>query len=587
MNREHGAWKCHRCQEEGSFFSFQERQGDKPERLSRELANRWDVWDYMVDLCMIELLDESDALSYLHDERGFTSRTIAESRLGWIPDNIMDLMLEKWTMTDLKGAGLVSDTNYPLFWHRVLVPYFDRDNVVMLRAKEIGGNILQAKDTSIRLFGSNNIRGHSEVYLCEGEMDAIYLNQLGYPAAAAPGAGSYQEDWNTWFESARRVYVCFDSDDAGRKGSHRTAQMIGSRSRQVEFPIPDKAKSTDTTEFFIRDLHTTDEFDALVSEVRGERIFSIESSLAERDRLLKTEGVKLGLEELDRCLLPGLLPGQLMTILAKTGAGKTALLSQLLHNLSSWTNFEETEGGLAVPTLVLSLEQTKSELADRMERIGRLNIPKLDRPTLGSWYSKVRICDENRVPPEDVPVLVDEFIAEVGEPPKVVMVDYLGYWSRSFPGKSKYEQTSEAVMELKRIAKEFEMSIIAPHQVSRAGRRGERLDMDFARDSGVVEETSDFMLGLFKPGERFLDDEGEEDYSDIEWRKRADTRLEILKSRHGSVGRTLMFYWAPFSLSLIERGSHLERKVEQEWIMADMNMVYEDVMKVHRGLKFI
>jgi hypothetical protein len=418
-------------------------------------------------------------------------------------------------------------------------------------------------------------------------MDAIYLNQLGYPAAASPGAGSYQEDWNTWFESARRVFVCFDADQAGRKGSYRTAQIIGSRARQVEYPIPDKATSTDTTEFFIRDLHTTDEFNTLVGSVRGERIFSIESSLSERDRLLKAEGVKLGLEELDRCLLPGLLPGQLMTILAKTGAGKTALLSQLLHNLSSWTNFDETEAGLAVPTLVLSLEQTKSELADRMERIGRLNMPQLDRPTLGSWYSKVRICDENRVPPEDVPVLIDEFIAEIGEPPKVMMVDYLGYWSRSFPGKSKYEQTSEAVMELKRIAKEYEMSIIAPHQVSRAGRRGERLDMDFARDSGVVEETSDFMLGLFKPGERFLDDEGEEDYSEIEWRKRADTRLEILKSRHGSVGRTMMFYWAPFSLSLIERGSHLERKVEQEWVMADMNMVYEDVLKVHRGVKFI
>jgi hypothetical protein len=586
VNREHGAWLCHRCQESGSFFDLQERLGDTPERIDKEIAHRWDVWQHMVDLCIMELLDQSDALSYLHDERGFTSRTIAEYRLGWVPENIMDLLLERWTIADLKNAGLINDKNYPLFWNRILIPYYDRGHVVALRAKDMGGNILQTKDTSIRLFGSNNIRGHSEVFLCEGEFDAAYLHQMGYPACASPGAGAYQEEWNTWFESARRVFVCFDADEAGRKGAHRTAQIIGEKARIVELPVPNEAKSADITEYFLRDLHTKDEFDHLISTVRGERIFSVTSALAERDKLLEHEGVKLGFSDLDRCLLPGLLPGQLMTVLAKTGAGKTALLSQLLHNVSSWSSFDGSESGLTVPTLVLSLEQTKSELSDRLERIGRLYLPSLERENLGEWYSKVRICDENKVPPEDVPVLIDEFIEEVGEPPKILMVDYLGYWSRAFPGKSKYEQTSEAVMELKRIAKEYEVVILAPHQVSRAGRRGERLELDFARDSGVVEETSDFVLSLFKPGEKFEADDVA-DLDEVDWRKRADTRLEVLKSRHGSVGSTLMFYWAPFSLALVERGSSLERKVEQEWVMADMNWVYEDVLKVHRGRKFI
>lgn len=588
VNRDHGAWLCHRCQESGSFFDLQEKLGDKPERFSRDLAHRWEVWQYMVDICQVELLDQSDALSYLHEDRGFTSRTIAEYRLGWVPDNIMDLMLDKWTLTEMKEAGLVTDENYPLFWNRILIPYLDRDRVVALRAKDMGGNILQTKDTAIRLYGSNNIRGYSEVFLCEGEFDAIYLSQLGYPACASPGAGLYQEEWNSWFESARRVFICFDADEAGRKGAHRAAQLIGNRSRIVEFPVPKAEKTTDITEYFLRDLHTKDDFEELIGNVRGERIFSVGAALAERDKLLDQEGVKLGFSELDRCILPGLLPGQLMTVLAKTGAGKTALLSQFLHNLSSWSSFDGAETGLSTPTLVLSLEQTKSELSDRLERIGRLYYPQLERKHLDEWYSKIRICDENKVPPEDVPVLIDEFITEIGEPPKVLMVDYLGYWSRAFKGKSKYEQTSEAVMELKRIAKEYEVSIIAPHQVSRAGRRGERLELDFARDSGVVEETSDFVMSLFKPGEKFDTDEMDiDDLEELDWRKRADTRLEILKSRHGSVGQTLLFYWAPFSLAIVDRGSKLERKVEQEWVMADMNYLYEDVLKVHRGVKFI
>jgi hypothetical protein len=208
-----------------------------------------------------------------------------------------------------------------------------------------------------------------------------------------------------------------------------------------------------------------------------------------------------------------------------------------------------------------------------------LHYPSLDRNAFAGWYSASRVNDENKIPPGEVPVLIEEFIDEVGVPPKVLMVDYLGYWSRAFPKKSKYEQVSEAIMELKRIAKEHEITVIAPHQVSRAGRIGERLELDFARDSGVVEETSDFVISLFKPGTKFDEDE-ESDQRD--WRKRADTRLEVLKSRHGGVGTTVMMWWAPYSLALDERGSWLEKSVEDEWYSESMGLLYEEVLTAHR-----
>lgn len=579
VNRDHGAWICHRCQESGGFIDLQEKLGDKPEPLFKDLASRWEVWRWLVDYCMGELLDASHALEYLKDERGFTSETIAKNRLGYVPNDIMDRALEKWTLEELKQAGLVGDKNYPIFWDAILIPYLERDNIVALRGKQIDGGIFQAKDTAVRLFGSNNIRGHSEVYLCEGEMDAMYLHQEGYPACAAPGAGVFQEQWVTWFTDARRVYICFDADEPGVRGAHRTSQLIGKKSRIVELPVPKNQKSTDITEFFLRDFHTKDEFDALIDNLRGERIYSISMALEERDKMLSDHGIKTGFGELDRALLPGLLPGQVMTILAKTGAGKTAFISQLLHNMSSWSSYDNSHTGSAIPALVLSLEQTKSEMAERFERIGRIHYPQVTQEEIGQWYSNIRICDENKIPPEDVHVLVDEFIEEVGVPPKVLMVDYLGYWSRAFPKKSKYEQVSEAVMELKRLAKQLEVVVIAPHQVSRVGRRGERLELDFARDSGVVEETSDFVLSLYKPGEKYEDDE---EYVEIDWRKRADTRLEVLKSRHGGVGTTVLMYWAPYSLALIERNSWLEQKVQDEWYSESMGLLYDQVLKNHR-----
>ena len=131
------------------------------------------------------------------------------------------------------------------------------------------------------------------------------------------------------------------------------------------------------------------------------------------------------------------------------------------------------------------------------------------------------------------------------------------------------------MMELKRLAKDHQMAIIAPHQMSRVARHGQRVDLDTARDSGVVEETSDFVFGLYRPS----DDDGEVDYL-----RRAEVRLEVLKSRHGNVGRQVSMLWAPYSLALVWRPRKMEVKVATEWAMYDRQASYEDVVKMHLGL---
>lgn len=576
INREHGAYMCHRCGESGSFFQLQVKLGDKPEPAAASVADKWRLWEDMVSECQDGLLEAPDALEYLRVSRGLRAETIGKYRLGWAPRNIMDRMLTRWKMYDLRNAGLVTDENYPLFWDRLIIPYFQRNHVVTLRGKQLGGNILQAKDTSIFLFGADNLRGHSEVFICEGELDAMFLDQMGYPACAIPGALNFQEHWVTWFDDAKRVFVVLDADDAGRKGAAKIEQMLGRRARIVELPVPQGQKSTDITEYFLRDFHSQDEFEHLIDRYRGQRLYTFLDGIKERDELLMKEGIRLGWSDLDYAIAPGLLPGQVVTVLAKTGAGKTAFLTQICHNLSSWQTYDKTDGGPGIPTLVLSLEQTKAEYMNRLERTSKLYNTAPDPVELNQWYSNLRICDENKIPPQDVPHIVDEFIDDVGEPPRLIVVDYLGYWARAFKAKSKYEQVSEAVMELKRLAKDTGAAIVAPHQVSRLSKVGQRIDMDFARDSGVVEETSDFVFSLFRPGENKEDEDSD---------NQMDVRLEILKSRHGNVGRQVLMLWAPYSLALIPRGGRLEQKVKAEWLMAEAQADYEEVLKMHKGLR--
>jgi KaiC/GvpD/RAD55 family RecA-like ATPase len=576
VNRDHGAFMCHRCGESGSFYDLQVKLGDRPEPAIKDMADKWAVWSDVVVECQDALLEAPEALAYLRERRGLRAETIGKYKLGWAPKDLMDRLLKRWTLGDLRHAGLVADNNYPIFWDRLLVPYFQRDHVVTLRGKALGGNMLQAKDTSIHLFGVDNVRGHSEVYICEGELDAMYLDQLGYPACAIPGALNFQEHWATWFDDAKRIFVVLDADEAGRKGATKIQTLLGRRARIVEFPVPHGQETTDVTEYFLRDLHTKDDFEQLIDRARGQRLFTFKEGIIERDDLLTREGLRLGWPDLDYAISPGLLPGQIVTVLAKTGAGKTAFLTQVIHNLSSWSTYDDSDGGPGIPVLFLSLEQTKAEIMTRLERTAGLFNSSADADEIDRWYCKLRICDENKIPSTDVPHLIDEFIDDVGEPPRMVIVDYMGYWARAFKAKSKYEQVSEAVMELKRLAKDFGTTVLSPHQVSRLGRVGQRLEMDFARDSGVVEETSDFVFSLYRPGEG----EEEEDAQ-----RRMDVRLEILKSRHGNVGKQVLMAWAPYSLALVPRGGRMEKSVKAEWILKDAQADYGEVLRFHKGLR--
>lgn len=584
VNREHGAWMCQRCQEKGSFYSLQKRMGDEPEPYEKDLADKRKVWADAVPILQNTLIERGDLLKYLKD-RGLSAKTLGKYKIGYAPkDFIEQLRAKGYTFRDLKNAGLYTEYNskdVPLFWDRLMIPYFQRGSVVSLRGKKIGGNVIQAKDTSIHLFGADNLLGHKEVYICEGEMDAMLLDQKGYPACAIPGAGSFQEHWVPWFEGATRVFVCLDADEAGTTGAHRIKGFLGEKTKIVELPVPDGEKSTDIGEYFIRDGHTTKQFDKLIADVRGNRLHTYADSLVDLSDLQAKHGVHLGWKDLDLALV-GLLPGQVVTVLAKTGVGKTAFLSQVVFNQSMWQSFDKKEGGPGIPTLVLSLEQTRQELATRLQRIGRLYNPWATDEEMSKWFSMMRINDENAVPPADVHALVEEYIEQCAVPPRMIMVDYLGYWSRSFDAKSKYEQVTEAIMELKNLAKKYEVTIIAPHQVSRVGDRGKRLELDFARDSGAVEETSDFVFGLYRPSEN-RDNEQE----DTLWRQRADVRLEVLKSRHGSVGKESRMYWAPYSLAMVPVSSSVETRVQKEWNALDKHYSYEQVLPVLKGKAFV
>lgn len=77
------------------------------------------------------------------------------------------------------------------------------------------------------------------IAIAEGEIDAMTLHQIGVPALSVnAGAGNHQWIDNDWerLERFSEILLCFDNDEAGRKGVREVANRLGlERCRVVTF----------------------------------------------------------------------------------------------------------------------------------------------------------------------------------------------------------------------------------------------------------------------------------------------------------------------------------------------------------------
>jgi len=191
-----------------------------------------------------------------------------------------------------------------------------------------------------------------------------------------------------------------------------------------------------------------------------------------------------------------------------------------------------------VRTLAITPELTRAEVWGRLRKIGRFHMPWVESDQeLANELPNLSIVEENKVRPQDVRMFIEEYAERHGGTPDVIHLDYLGYMARHAQGQSEYDRITNATMDLKALAKEYEAVIFAPHQVNRSGGVGEAPEADKGRGAGTVEETADVLLGLWTP-----------------WQKESGGRVgdefmvRILKSRQGNRGREAQLLISAMSL---------------------------------------
>lgn len=131
----------------------------------------------------------------------------------------------------------------------IVFGYFRDDELILVKyldIERVNGKkkIAVSKDSEPCLYGWQALSPSSrEITICEGELDAMSLHQYGISALSVPfGAGNHQ-----WVENEfdrlsifDKIYICFDSDDAGKKGAAELVERLGRhRCYIVTLPMKD------------------------------------------------------------------------------------------------------------------------------------------------------------------------------------------------------------------------------------------------------------------------------------------------------------------------------------------------------------
>ena len=254
---------------------------------------------------------------------------------------------------------------------------------------------------------------------------------------------------------------------------------------------------------------------------------------------LKERKITLGLGPIDD-RLRGIVPGEVCTIIAKSGAGKSAVLQNVLRNIA---RHQETV------SLFLSLEQPTPQV---FERYAQLATGEAGEEIEASWAEREEAitaavtdelgpnaltCGRSALKFEQLSQALEAAEDRIGRRVDVLAVDYLGLIDTSDLERTLYGQVSRAAREMKNLAKQREIAIITLCQVSRAGGDdgSQRLTINSARESGAIEESADFLLGLYRP------DLHAEDRS---------IAVQILKNRKGQQGIEFCFAFDRKSLRI-------------------------------------
>lgn len=345
-----------------------------------------------------------------------------------------------------------------------------------------------------------------EVWITEGEKDADNLAVLGYVATCNVGGANKWLDSYTESLIGKGITICGDNDDQGRAHVAKVFDSIAGKvksARIVRLPDPFKDASDYLASF--KGDHESAKicFDGLAAaaQVFHKGINLPIYTLAELESRYQEHVKSLANTQLDlakwlpslRWHARGLVPGELITIIADTGVGKTAIQQNIaLAAEPLKTILFELE--LPATLLFERFIAIKSGLTCQNVERGYVDGDSVGQETLAK-FSHLYICAESRMSAERLEMLINKSELKMGQRPQLVLVDYIGLMEGI---GDRYQRLSNIAESLKVIAKTTHTIIVITSQVRRRDGDDSEIFLHDAKDSGSIENSSGLVLGAWR-----------------------------------------------------------------------------------------
>ncbi len=250
-----------------------------------------------------------------------------------------------------------------------------------------------------------------------------------------------------------------------------------------------------------------DELEGIVSRIHSEKSPSDVKLLGIEDLLQAYEtykngaaerGLNTGFDPID-VKTRGLWPGDVVTVLGRTGVGKSAFAQfvaqscakRSLNTAVIFFSLEMPDGMVAERMLQIETNQRASELQKNfLARAIPSEIETKLKKDLANFY----VVDTGGLSLAEIERIVLGARESTGKDIGLIVLDYLSLIKAS--GNNSYEHATSISRELKAMAKRLSVVLMVIVQVSRKLKDVDEVEIDSARDSGAIEEASDIVLGL-------------------------------------------------------------------------------------------
>ncbi len=250
-------------------------------------------------------------------------------------------------------------------------------------------------------------------------------------------------------------------------------------------------------------------------------------------------GLPTGFTDLDN-MLSGLQKSDLIILAARPSMGKSALSSNIAKNVAEKQN---------VPVGIFSLEMSSDQIMDRMiADVSEIDLWKLRTGNLkkqgeNNDFTRIRESFEKI---SKLPIYIDDSIsfnvmqmrtmarrlqAEKGL--GLIIIDYLQLMQPRSQRDSMVHQMTEISRELKSLAKELNVPVLALSQLSRAveQRTPQVPRLADLRESGSIEQDADVVMFIYR-----------EDYYRQDTSRKNISDIIIAKHRNGPVGKVELYF---------------------------------------------